>query len=384
MNLRIFFDPIKFPVIEDFEPSSWFHQIKVYREEFPDWQNSDIAIIGIVEERGSKLNKGIEKGADEVRKKLYHLKKGTGDYKVVDLGNLRCGVSLEDSYLRLKEVCEQLLQNNVLPIILGGSHDMDYGQFLAYESTNNLISVLNVDSSVDMYGSNEFGANKHHIHKILVHEPNIVFHYSHLAYQSYLNDPETISVLEKLYFETYRIGQIRENIEEIEPVIRNADMLTFDISAIRQSDAPGNINAQPFGLSGEEACQICWYAGLNAKLSSVGFYEYNPNEDNKNQTAGVIATMIWYFVEGYYLRKDEFNLQDPRYVKYIVSLQEDPHKLVFYKNNQTEKWWMEVPFPSNKTQYIRNSIVPCSYSDYQLANNGEIPNRYILTHAKLI
>ena len=383
MNLRIFFDNIKVPS-DSYEPSSWVNYIQTYSEEFPDWQNADIAIIGITEERGTLHNKGAEKAADAIRKKLFHLKKGSGSYKIVDLGNLRLGVNLLESYLRLKEVCELLLQHKILPILIGGTQDMDFGQFLAYEGFNNMISILNVDASVDMFGSDEFGMSRHHIHKILVHEPNSVFHYSHLAYQSYLNDPETISVLEKLYFETYRLGQIRESIEEIEPVIRNADMMTFDVSAIRQSDAPGNTNAQPFGLTGEEACQIAWYAGLNAKMSSVGFYEYNPSEDIKGQTAGVVATMIWYFVEGYYLRKDDFDLNDPKYVKYIVSFHHEPHKLTFYKNSQTEKWWMEVPFPSNKTQYARNSIVPCSYNDYQAANKGELPNRYILTHAKLI
>lgn len=383
MNLRIFFDPVTVNY-DHAEPSSWIHHIKIYREQFPDWQSADMAIVGIVEDRGSKNGKGLEKAADEIRKKLYLLKKGTGNYNIVDLGNLRCGVNVSESHLRLKEICEALLQNNVIPIIIGGSHDMDYGQFLAYESTNNLITIINVDPMIDMYGSDEFGMNRHHIHKILVHEPNIVFHYSHLAYQTYLNDPETISVLEKLYFETYRVGQLKDNLEEMEPVIRTADMLTFDMSAIRQSDAPGTGNPQPFGLSGEEACRICWYAGLNAKLTSAGFYEYNPEEDEKGQTAAVVATMIWYFVEGYYHRRDEFDLNDPSFVKYIVSLQEEPHKLIFYKNSQTEKWWMEVPYPTTKSKYARNSIVPCSYSDYQLANKGEIPNRYILTHAKLI
>jgi formiminoglutamase len=384
MNLRIFFDTVKIPLTGDYEPSSWIHNIKIYTQEFPDLNGVDIAIIGIAEDRGTPTNKGVEKGADEVRKKLYQLKKGTGNYNIVDLGNLRCGVSLDETYLRLKEVCEILLQQKIVPVIIGGSHDMDYGQFLAYESSNNMISVLNVDATIDMYGSDQFGMSKHHIHKILVHEPNIVFHYSHLAYQTYLNDPETVEVLEKLYFETYRVGQIRENIDEIEPVIRNADMMSFDIGALKQSDAPGNKNAQPFGLTGEEACQICWYAGLNAKMSSIGFYEYNPLEDIKGQTASVIATMIWYFTEGFYLRKDEFDINNPAYVKYIVSMQEDPHKLVFYKNSQTEKWWLEVPYSSDKSQYARNSLVPCSYSDYKAANNGEIPNRYILTHAKLI
>jgi formiminoglutamase len=383
MNLRIFFDPVNIPS-ETAEPSTWLEYVKIFREQFPDWQKADIAIIGVTDERGNLNGTGLGRGADEIRKKLYLLRKGTGDYNIVDLGNLRPGADIHETYLRLKEVCEILLSNQILPIILGSSHDMDYAQFMAYESTGNLITILNVDSSVDMYGSPEFGMNRHHIHKILVHEPNIVFHYSHLAYQTYLNDPETISVLEKLYFEAYRVGQIKENIEEMEPVIRTADMVSFDISSIRQSDAPGTSNPQPFGLMGEEACRICWYAGLSGKLTSIGFYEYNPEHDIKGQTAGVIATMIWYFTEGFYHRREELDLNNPAFVKYIVSLQEEPHKLTFYKNSHTEKWWMEVPYPESKSKYARNSIVPCSYSDYQAANKGEIPNRYILTHSKLI
>jgi formiminoglutamase len=382
MNLRIFFDPIDDSLISfSADPFLFINNIQLYKERFPDITKANIAIIGLEEERGTKTNIGTEKGADEIRRKLYKLKKGSSHYKIVDLGNLRCGVTLEESYLRIKEVCEYLIQNNVLPILLGGSQDLDFGQFLAYENTGKMISFLNIDSGIDMQGSSE-DMSLHHIHKILVHEPNIIFNYSQLAYQSYLTDTETISVLEKLYFETYRIGQVRESIDDIEPVIRDADMISFDISAIRQTDAPGNVNVQPFGLTGEEACKLCWYAGLNSKLSSIGFYEYNPIEDIKHQTAGVLATMIWYFIEGYYNRSNEFNVNDPSYVKYTVHA--EPHQIVFYKHSPTEKWWMEVPYPSSKSNLARNSIVPCSYSDYTAANKGEIPNRWLVTHAKLI
>ena len=261
---------------------------------------------------------------------------------------------------------------------------MDYGQVLAYESSGKLINFLNVDACIDLYGTEELGQSKNHIHKILLHQPNLIFHYCQLGYQTYLTDNETLSALEKLHFETYRVGQIRDNLENIEPIIRNADLMSFDISAIKHSDAPGNKDAQPFGLTGEEACQICWYAGLNNKMSSVGFYEYNPEEDYKGHTAAVIATMIWYFTEGFYLRRNETNMSDPDYVKYIVSLKEEPHQLVFYKNTRSEKWWMEVPYPADKARLARNSVVPCSYGDYLAANQGEIPIRWILTHAKLI
>ena len=384
MNLRIFFDPIKDLDQILFESSSLFHHVQIYSENFPNWQEADIALIGLTEERGTVSNLGLSKAPNEIRKKLYHLKKGSSVPKVVDLGNLRCGISLEESYLRLKEICECLIQKNVIPFIIGGTHDMDLGQFLAFETTGKLINLLNVDSSIDMYGSDTFGVTRNHIHKILTNDQNIIFHYSHLGYQSYLVEPEVIGILEKLHFETYRLGHVKEHFREMEPVIRNADMLTFDISAIKVGDAPGNKNGQPFGFTGEEACQLFWYAGLSSRMESVGIYEYNPEEDIKEKTAGVIATMIWYFFEGFTLRTAKLDFNDARYIKFIVSLQADPHSIIFYKDSRTEKWWMEVPYPNEKVKYANNYIVPCSYEDYMQANKGEIPNRWILTHAKLI
>jgi formiminoglutamase len=227
--------------------------------------------------------------------------------------------------------------------------------------------------------------HQQHIHKILLHEPNYLFSYTHLAYQSYLIDPLASAVLEKLYFEAFRIGQMRTNMQEIEPAIRNADLLSFDITAIRSADAPGNNNAQPFGLTGEEACQICWYAGLNEKLSSIGFYEYNPTlDDSQKKTAAVIATMIWYFIEGYYHRKNDQNFKGNDFMKYSVSMPVEPEVITFFKSKVSEKWWMEVPHPNGNERYSRNSIVPCSYADYQTAIRGEVPERYISTIAKLL
>ena len=173
---------------------------------------------------------------------------------------------------------------------------------------------------------------------MLLYEPNYLFNYNQLGHQSYLIDPVAVNLLEKLYFDVYRLGLLRENIHEMEPVIRNADMMTFDITAIKSSDASGNANAQPFGLSGEEACQVCWYAGMNEKLSSVGFYEYNPEYDDDHQsTARVVATMIWYFIEGFYNRKKEQDFRSNDYLKYVVAMEGDPNTIVFYKSKLSEK-----------------------------------------------
>lgn len=351
----------------------------------PSYKDADIALIGVVEERGCKNGEGLSLGADEVRKKLYRLKKGTGLYKIVDLGDLRNGLTFEDTGARLQEVCEILIDSNVLPVVIGGSHALDYAVYKSYEGMDKLVNVLNIDAYLDMNDSRGVEKSESHVQEILVHEPNYLFNYSHLGYQSYLVEKSAISTLEMLYFELIRLGELRSNISETEPVVRNADMLSFDIAAIRSSDAPGSRKSYVFGLSGEEACQLCWYAGLSEKLSSAGFYEYNPTmDDSQRRTAEVISVMIWYFIEGYYHRKQEKDFKSKEYLKYVVSMPVEPSALVFYKSKLTEKWWMEVPHPHKLESYTRNCIVPCSYADYEKATKGELPERYITAIAKLI
>jgi len=385
MDLTIFFSPIDDAVhAEATSPGCLFRNIKSFTEKMPDYHGAHIAIFGVKEERGTPNNFGSAKGPDEVRKKLYNLKKGTGIYNIIDLGNLNPGIDLEETYVRVSEVCRILLEENVLPVIIGGTHDVDYGQYRAYQDLDKLVSLLNIDAFLDLEDVRESLPAKQHIHKILLHEPNYLFSYTHLAHQLYLIDQNSASILEKLYFEAYRLGSMRKDLSEMEPAVRNADMLSFDITAIKSADAPGNINAQPFGLTGEEACQLCWYAGQNEKLSSVGFYEYNPEYDDVHKkTASVIATMIWYFIEGFYYRKKERDFKSNDFIKYTVSMHTEPEVIVFYKSKFTEKWWMEV-MPQTANKYTRNSIVPCSYNDYQTATKGEVPERYISTVAKLL
>ena len=384
MDLTLFFSPVDESVFTSItSSSSVLKNIKIFGEKMPDYRGAHVAIIGFNETRGAGHHAGKSSAPNEVRKKLYALKKGAGAYRIVDLGNLNAGIDLDESYVRLSEVCRILLEHNVLPVIIGGSHDLDYGQFWAYERFEKLVSLLNIDAFLDLDDKHGAPPDRKHIHKILLHEPNYLLSYTHLAYQSYLIDPSSISVLEKLYFEAFRIGQMRTNLAEMEPAIRQADLLSFDVAAIRSADAPGSDHAQPFGLSGEDACQICWYAGLNEKLSSIGFYGYSPDlDDAHKKTASVMATMIWYFLEGYYHRKNEQDFRSNDFTKFTVSMPVEPETLTFYKSKFTERWWMEVPMPT-KSAYSRNSIVPCSYNDYQTATKGDVPDRYITALSKL-
>lgn len=373
MDLKLFFDPIDIDV--DKTPASFQSSIYINRHKMPDHEGLDIALIGIKEYRGSSRKVNPD-SANEIRNQLYRLKKGFGEYGIIDLGNFRNGPTVDDTYLRLKEVCAYLMDKGIIPILFGGSQDMDVGQYYSFETAEKLVSVLNVDNKMDF---DEGKTNEDvHIGKILKHSPNYLFSYYHLAYQSYLTNQKELELIEKLSFEAVRLGVVKENIKEIEPMIRDADMMTFDMSALQAFYAPGAFDSKVYGLTGEEACQLWWYAGQNEKMSSVGVYNYNADEDDDDRrTAFVISTMIWYFIEGYYHRKGDKNFKSNDYLMYEVHLGGEPDTIRFYKSKLSERWWMEVPNPDGSGLFNRNRMLACNYSDYELALKGEVPDRWI-------
>jgi len=394
MDLNLFLDPIDPATAQaNSGAQSFYNNISAYIEVMPDYKQADIALIGLTDYRGTTSLEGLPEGQPEgvqgpnaIRQKLYALQKGMGRNRIVDLGNLKPGVDLQETYTRIQEVGYTLLEHDVLPVFFGGSHDLSYGQYMAYEELQKLVSLVHVDARLDLEEDAGAPPAQSHLQKVLLHDPNYLFHYSHLAHQSYLVNHEALGMLEKLYFETYRVGHVREHLKEMEPVIRQADMISFDMAAIRGADAPAAIGVQPFGLTGEEACQLSWYAGQADKLSSAGFYGFDPAHDTPyGQTAGVMATMIWYFIEGYYNRKETIRFTSNDYLRYVVSMPAKPSTVVFYKSKYGEKWWLEVPYPQEETRspFGRNCIVPCSYKDYETANRGELPERWINTHNKL-
>lgn len=381
MNIHSFFEPVAEYLLEkSYSENSFFHQIHIHGEKFPDLKGIQIAFVGLKESRGAAKAESVSRGSTEIREKLYELKKGMAPYRMADLGDIISGETLNDTYQAVRQVGEYLMKQQILPVFFGGTHDLDFGQYLAYQKLKKLVNLVTVDAKVDM--EEQGPEDTRHTQEIVLHQPNFLFSYSHLAYQSFLVDPTLINVMEKLYFDHVRLGQLRDGFKEVEPLVRDADLLSFDLSAIQSADAPGAVDAQPFGLSGEEACQICWFAGTNEKLSSFGLFGYDPYfDDAANKTAKVAAVMIWYFVEGFYNRKDSLSFKSTDYIKYTVSLDTKPNTLVFYKSKKSGKWWMEIP--QNEIQrFDRVSTVPCSYSDYQIAQKGEVPERWINAQVK--
>ncbi len=175
-----------------------------------------------------------------------------------------------------------------------------------------------------------------------------------------------LETMDKLRFDCYRVGTVTEHIDEMEPVLRNSHLLSFDISAIKHSDAPANKNC-PNGLTGIEACILTRYAGLSNQLNSFGIYGYRPQDDVEDMTARQISQMIWYFVDGKNRCKQEPSLNERAlFNEFHTAFAEVD--TVFLQSKRTNRWWMQMP---------DKSFIACSYADYVKASHNEIPERWL-------
>jgi len=359
-----------------------FVDIHTRDDGFPDLDDVQIAIVGVQEDRNAENNYGTGEDLKNIRKKLYELFPGKWDTKIADLGNITQGSKPEDTYYALLDTVTELLSKNIIPIILGGGQEMTYVNYRAYDNLEQSVNITVVDSKFDL-GTLEDDLSSHsYMSKIIMQEPNNLFNYCNVGYQTYFNDPDEIQLFDNMYFDCYRLG-VSKNLEAIEPAFRNADIISIDLGAIRKSDAPGNNNASPNGFSGDEICAISRYAGVSDKVSSFGIYEYNSKYDTNDQTAALIAQMIWYFIEGVNLRVKDYPFSTKEnYQKFTVIL-EDDDPIIFYKSNKSGRWWIEINVISNN-KYKRHALIPCTYKDYEEAMNQNIPDRWYKAMRKMV
>ncbi|MCF8253498.1 MAG: formimidoylglutamase [Bacteroidia bacterium] len=348
-----------------------------------DLSQYDIAILGIKEDRFRPEFEGCGKAADEVRKELYKLVKPRTDIRLLDLGNIEAGNQLSDTYFALQHTLAELMKAKIVTLIIGGSQDLIYPQYASFQGLNPNMQLLLVDSKMEMQIHEEKKKNNY-LPNIIAHEPEFLFNISHAAYQGHFVESETYDAFERMNFDMLRLGSLRGNMQEIEPYCRNASMLAMSMQAIKASDAPAQNFPSPNGISAEEACQLARYAGMSNDLLSAGFYDLNPTQDRNHTSSALLAQMLWYFIEGYTNRRNDYPVAESKdYLIYHTTNKNMNRELTFYKSVLSNRWWMEVPYPHERSKHEGKFLVPCSYKDYQTAQNDEIPDRWMKTYQKL-
>ena len=340
-------------------------------QDFPEVTKVSIGIIGVLENRGNSFgNQDIDLTA--VRHELYQLYPGNWDVSVADFGNIQAGNTIQDTYFALKKVAAQLIKNKVIPIVIGGSQDLTFALYRAYDDLEQMVNLVAVDSKFDFGKESDAITSSSYLTKIIIEEPNNLFNYCNIGYQTYYNSQEEIDLVEKLFFDGYRLGEVANNIAIAEPVFRDADLVSIDINSVKSSDSGNFKQFIPNGFNGKEICALARYAGISDKVSSFGIFNHNDTE----QESVLIAQIIWYFIEGYHYRSNEYPFGSrENYLKYIVPIEDE--ELVFYKSDKTDRWWIEIPFTVNGNNKLkRNTLLPCSHEEYLVACDQELPERW--------
>ncbi len=384
MNINDYLEPVSLDkpgeTYMTFE-SQFGSNIKVHTPSEPvnNLSNYNIAILGVPEDRNS-LNKGSSLAPDIIRAELYQLSKIHTKATIVDLGNLKEGNTFSDTYHGLSDVITELLNNQVVIILLGGTQDLTYPVYQAYEKQKQLVNIVTIDSRLDIDPDNKKPFNSlSYLNKVLLDKKSKLFNYTNIGHQQYLVDPKNIDLINRLHHEATRLGVARNNMSIIEPHLRDADIVSFDIGTIKKSDAPANRFASPNGFYSEEACQIARYAGMSDVTSTFGIFEVNPKFEDQHATAQLAAQLSWFFIEGFTARKIEVPGNKKDFKTFIVGQENMGYEITFHKSLVTDRWWMEIPSATKKEPVF----MACSNEEYKQACNHEIPDLWWKAFQKL-
>jgi arginase family enzyme len=326
----------------------------------------------------STCEPGDEAHFFDVRLAFYKLYFPENRLRIADIGHY-VGTSdeLGAVLLRIKEV-------GSLPIVISPEQSASYQLYNMYCRSEDTVNFVSIDERPDLGEHNDLCGEDNWLTHIVGHTPNYLFNYSLIGFQQYLSNTNQVNALQDFHFDMLRLGQIRNSISMTEPILRNADFFSFDLSSIRQSDCPNAFKAGPNGLYAEEACQIIRYAGLSNKVSSGIISGWNTGHQEPI-TPQLIAQLIWHFMDGLSNRTPDGKIgNENEYTIYKVSSTEVEDELAFFKNNRNGRWWMNVPSHNRSHgKPIRYHMVPCNYEDYQQAMKGEIPDTWWNTYQKL-
>ena len=305
----------------------------------PDLEGVSIALLGVLENRNDHNYIGEEFQLNEIRKSFYSLFPGSWNTTIADLGDINRGESVEDTYFALKTTLAVLIEKKIIPIIIGGTQDLTYANYRAYDALMPMVNIVNIDCKFDLGDSSRPIKNNSFVGKIILDQPYNLFNYATIGFQTYFNSQEEIDLMDKLYFESYRLGQISKNITLVEPVLRDANIVSLDLNSVKSAEVSLNQKYSPNGFDGKEICAISRYAGISNKVSSFGIYEYKASKDDEI-TSMLIAQIVWYFIEGVQYRFGEYPIYTKDFSKYSVTLSDQI--MVFYKSEKSQRWWMEL------------------------------------------
>ena len=346
--------------------------ITIYGDDQSILKGFDIALIGLSESRkSSEVNKKYI-DINSFRKEFYSLFCGDWNVNIIDMGDVINGEDISDTYFALKTINESLLEKNIISFFIGGTQDLTFPLYQAFAKKGDYVNLTSIDNKFDFGQIKKDFDSSSYMSKIIMEKDNKLSHYCNLGFQTFLNSQEEIDLLEKLQFESHRLGKINKKIDLIEPSLRYTNLLSIDFRSVKASEL-NFIHNYPNGFESSEICSIARYAGMSDRISCVGVFEVFQN----SISSALLAQAVWYFIEGFSLRI----IEDPKSENFkgkSYHMDLENHQIKFYQSDISQKWWFEL-IDENSNKLIDVSLYPCGHEDYLEACNDEISDKLLLS-----
>lgn len=351
--LQAFFEPVSKVLTKGIskEESLLAHKIKINSGRFPDLDKIDVAIIG------------IGNNANAVRKYLYNYASHLNGIEVADFGNLKHKGNDKNINDGLTECLLLLRENNIIPVIIGEQHNYSRALLKAidfakvdYALVSPEIATATADAATQLNAKGR------------------LFHASFIGSQQYLNSAERLQAIADSFCEIARLGAVRADITLTEPLLRQADIFEFDLSAIKYSEFQSSPAQLPNGFLNNEACAICRYAGISNNISLYVLRNFTLEAAHATD-AQQVAQMLWYILDGIDNRFNDFPQMNHRNFTVYKCHSTEGIDMVFLNSNLTGRWWMQVPTPA-KGKKSAPKFIGCNESDYEIAREGDVPEKW--------
>lgn len=273
-----------------------------------NYQDARLVLIGFPTDEGVSRNggrSGARLAPDNIRKALYKLCPDARSSAGVEIINSTCDVGdivhdqLEMMHDALGEVVAAVIQEDKIPVILGGGHETAYGHFLGYEKASRQVSIVNLDAHADVRPLQDgLGHSGSPFRQALEHPSATAIKYQVLGLQPQSVSGEHLQYLDEKganysFREEYSLNRLRETLAPPAPI-----MATFDVDVVDSSYAPGVSAPCTNGLSSQDLLEAMYLAGLSPNVHSIDVVEVNPSLDIDNRTAKLAALGIWNFIRG--------------------------------------------------------------------------------------
>jgi len=252
---------------------------------------------------------GAYEGPNAIRRRLANLPVHlTTPFILYDAGNIVCNDhDLESSQLALSEVITILIAKGLIPIVLGGGHEVVYGHYLGlapFVKQNEKLGILSFDAHFDLHplAALNQASSTTAFYQIAKHreQKNTSFHYACIGIQKSGNTAAMFDIARQLHVQYLLADDLHlanhAVIDEFSHTImhhHNHLLVSISLDVFAPAFAPGVSSIQPFGLLPWQVVPLLRQFAHSQKVRSYDLCEHAPRYDIDHRTAKLAATLIY-------------------------------------------------------------------------------------------